>query len=1014
VKLNKFTPQQVLTLSIGCLLLFQFAIIGCIGGLNIISTAPSINDDSPVSDENLLGDDSNIPLNDISYLEQNYQPYVESRLPEASYDEELGIWLKGDTGNHAKDGDFTYLLYGIIPIALPNSNAKTVDELVDMAVAEDLDFIGITNLDTVKIYMPDIGVPGVPSGDMVFNADLEAVRIAITRARYEHPELMTFYGVEKRVGAVTYFGAGQRVQCLLPMHPNQEQYWMEDLLGASDLPSILTKMESYEGLNRELGTNFFCLNDGILNTWSATEFQSLADSESVGGVVSVNGDTVQPFLEMSGPTPVDTAWDYYLNQNYDFFGSAASDLYVSGTGGPGYNCKTYVKTWSEGYPGVMEGFALGRVFGVQGDIINGMDFNIRDEYNNIAYMGDKIASYGNQTVTLKVDDTANIQNIKLITNNGGDVEVATTWTSQNWTDTGSQLTMTYVLPHSETPFFARVEGSDGNGHRFFSAPVSYEKSTRIFPVLTIINPPVDNYHVNTASFNLQWEKSPTLNSVKIKVTEGYFDFEQLSGPANYVSTSNNRVINLYEDNWSTIELFAEDSEGYSSYKVTHIYYHASFPVVNILSPVNNSYTNSEEVNITWNAFAATGYHIDNFSIWMDSGSHISILDPLTRSYVFSDVDQGDHDFYLQVFQDGNHENLTTHIYLDVDLEAPLIYSVTPENFTIYNENSPEKTAGKVVCNYLIYIGYGEIDRLEVDVWQNGVLKVTDTLEADVTHYDVDWDDGEFLVNITIYDKAGNYNSKWITLYIDYMDPQLNLNPLFYSTSHNAYVFWETYDTATWVDTVAITFEGNTEYFTSSKADHTFNVLADGVYSFSIWVNDSQGHTMERSSTFIVDSTPALFYTVWVEDRYFDEYSATFKIGMIARDDLSKLANVTLHYSIFTDPLHPYNGEIVKSGVDRSRFEIEIPLSQIDEKMNKVDWWCNITFYFECYNNVGMSSNTDTFEHQINFYVEPPGDTLPPFVVFAIIGGAIVAGVGTGFLIYKIKRRREFGSMAKYF
>jgi len=285
VKIYKLTPQQALTLGICCLLVFQFTIIGVIGGFNQPLQSTLADDDAIALEEDLSNEDTGIPIDDISYYEQTYKPYVKSQLPDASYDEEIGIWLKGDTGNHVKDGDFTYLLYGIIPIPLPNANSKTVDEIVDMAIAEDLDFIGITNLESVKIYMPDLGITGVPSGDMVFNADLEAVRVAITRARFEHPELMIYYGVEKRIGEITYFGAGQRVQCLLPFHPNQERYWMEQLLGKSDLPSILDTMSQFEGLYRELGTNFLCINEGYLDFWSTSVFQDLAASDSVGGVV---------------------------------------------------------------------------------------------------------------------------------------------------------------------------------------------------------------------------------------------------------------------------------------------------------------------------------------------------------------------------------------------------------------------------------------------------------------------------------------------------------------------------------------------------------------------------------------------------------------------------------------------------------------------------------------------------------------------------------------------------------
>jgi hypothetical protein len=69
-------------------------------------------------------------------------------MPDPAYNEESGIWKKGDPGVHTKDGDFeTQVLMWTIHLG---QYEKTVDQLVQEAIANDCDFIAFTNLDGIE------------------------------------------------------------------------------------------------------------------------------------------------------------------------------------------------------------------------------------------------------------------------------------------------------------------------------------------------------------------------------------------------------------------------------------------------------------------------------------------------------------------------------------------------------------------------------------------------------------------------------------------------------------------------------------------------------------------------------------------------------------------------------------------------------------------------------------------------------------------------------------------------
>jgi hypothetical protein len=1000
---KKSIPKAIILI-----LIFNISILSLFIADSLINMDLSNSNDERDSKKQMLWENNPDDINDVNITEyeEKYQTFVESKVPQSSYLEDSGWWLKGDPSMGTSDGDVP--LFGM--------NDKSVDELAQMAITEGLDFIGITNLDKFKVYIPQIG-------DIELEADMGLCQGAVSNARSTYGnDLMIFYGVEKNIGALDYFGLGKRIKCLLPYDPENELDNMNDLLSASTVNDVISKMESYIGASyfHEKGTVSFCVNEGVLGLWSFIEYQALASSDAPGGVVSVSDSEVHDFLEFdAGASSTTPNWDYYLDNGATMLGHLGSDAYSSGSGGPGENVKTYVKVWDNSYEMVMNSFEWGRVFTAQHDVISGMDFNVIDEYDNIAYMGDKMYSYGEQTYRIDLETTRTIQNVKLITNFQDNIQVYKTFTSADFdTSESGHVKMDITLPHSETDYFVRFEGIDTNGDRFFSSAIEYTKSDIEFPEITITNPATEEYHTNTADITLEWEKSQDLQGSTIDIWDEYWEYTP-EEEGNILHTVNIQgttysLSSYLHDGWNTIMISSEDLWENTAKDIVHIYYHADIPVVNIFNPLNQSYHNTKDITINWTSQPSTGKSISNFSVWTDTISPVTDLPDYTNNYTFTTLPEGTNNLYVQVFQDGNFENYTTRMTIYVDTSNPSVTIDDPSDGIMYDESS-----SPVLMNFTGYDNgaSAKVNRYEIDIYKNDELFVSETLDDDAINYTLPWDDGKYKVNLTIYDEAGNSNSDVITYYIDYYQPKLLLPKVYYTDETNFIVNWTVYDTSTSIDTIFLTFNGTTQELSNNSKGYVFTETdfnEDGIYPFSLTVNDSLGHEITRDSKVVMDTTDPIIYTVWIEDNYFSTLMGSyFRVGITMKDNLSNIKNVSLFYSIYTDPNEKYTKSIEKPTEGLSKLVIEIPLNQIQNKMTK-ELSLNVSFYFKVQNNVGLAVTTKEFEYNIRFDRSGPEDRLTGLQIGLIVGITAGSVALIGYSGFKIKRRREFGSLAKYY
>ncbi|MET0290666.1 MAG: hypothetical protein ABW178_13635 [Pseudoxanthomonas sp.] len=175
-------------------------------------------------------------------------------------------------------------------------------------------------------------------------------------------------------------------------------------------------------------------------------------------------------------TEVGGVWDTLLAEGRRFWITANSDAHRhAGIGGsdfyPGQYSKTYV--WARPQAGdVMEGLRNGRMFVVTGDLIDGLDMQLRSG-KAAASSGQTLKARAKDTLTLQLQvslpGSANFHNarpamhhIDVISGQAGagtPTMQVKTLTAAQWKREGNRLSMTVTLPAPEQSGFVRVRGT---------------------------------------------------------------------------------------------------------------------------------------------------------------------------------------------------------------------------------------------------------------------------------------------------------------------------------------------------------------------------------------------------------------------------------------------------------------------------------------------------------------------------------------------------------------------------
>jgi hypothetical protein len=307
------------------------------------------------------------------------------------------------------------------------------------------------------------------------------------------------------------------------------------------------------------------------------------------------------------------------------------------------------------------------------------------------------------------------------------------------------------------------------------------------------------------------------------------------------------------------------------------------PLLNIISPTNNTYTNNTGLNIN---YTVSDTYLD--SCWYSNDSYLSntTLSPCQTNITTVTWSEGQHNLTIWANDTANNQN-SSSITFAIDLTNPAINIDTPSNNSDSNDSGLDVT-------YTVTDTNAESCWYSNDSWSSNTTLASCT--TDITA--VTWSDGQHNVSLWVNDSAGHGNSTDITFTIDSINPSLSIatpsnNTFTDNTGLN--INYSTSDTnldSCWYSNDS--FSSNTTL--ASCANITDVTWSEGQHNIMLWVNDTYENENNTDVTFTIDT-----YNPMIE--FID---STFT-NAITTDNTSIGINVSITETNLDEVIYNWNG-----------------------------------------------------------------------------------------------------------
>ena len=403
-----------------------------------------------------------------------------------------------------------------------------------------------------------------------------------------------------------------------------------------------------------------------------------------------------------------------------------------------------------------------------------------------------------------------------------------------------------------------------------------------------------------------------------------------------------------------VQAFAEDvSSNINSTSVRQFRADSNSPNVSLISPVNNSFRNINNVTLNCNATNAALSNLTVY-VWNSTGEYYinsSNVSGVFNSSIWNltNISDGNYDWNCRAVDDINlvgwaHENWT----FEVDTVKPWLNITSPANSSQVGDPTPDikfnvSDGLADVLNYSVWIN-GTSGTFIYDGSGNNGTEVTQTVSDNL-----DFGNYTFYVNVT--DKAGNVNTSSIyqlevvppVVYL--VEPKFNksLNHKNISFKFNVtdYIY-SNLSCSLYIDDVL----NYTNTTTFRNVNTTMNVsgISEGVHNWTVACNNSQV-VVNNSAPFIIDvSSPIVNLISPINNKVTLEINQTFRCNVTNSD----LVNISLNiWNSTSDSLY-YSNSTNISGTSA-----DVSWDVVNMAYEEYDWNCRA---MDRAGNIGWASS----------------------------------------------------------
>jgi hypothetical protein len=267
-----------------------------------------------------------------------------------------------------------------------------------------------------------------------------------------------------------------------------------------------------------------------------------------------------------------------------------------------------------------------------------------------------------------------------------------------------------------------------------------------------ITSPQQGEYVQTSYAIVTWNAEDTVHN--INPFEVYVDDQAAARPA----TTNSINLTGLSDGRHHVTVRATNDFGDSAEDSVTFYIDTTAPTLRITSPTSNSWLNTSEVAVSWQASSAVG--ITYFDARLDAEPWITPIPAGQMSNTFQNVTNGQHTVTVVAHAWGGKTS-TAVVTFSIDTTIPSVNITYPGDDAGFNHGDITVVwTGSDAGNNIV--GY--------QIWVDGV-KVTTAIPGE-NHYNTNFADGYHTVRIVAYDVANSTAADEATFLIDTTRPSV--------------------------------------------------------------------------------------------------------------------------------------------------------------------------------------------------------------------------------------------------
>jgi hypothetical protein len=421
------------------------------------------------------------------------------------------------------------------------------------------------------------------------------------------------------------------------------------------------------------------------------------------------------------------------------------------------------------------------------------------------------------------------------------------------------------------------------------------------------------------------------------------EFEFYNGTWNLLNVD---CFSLYFYNWDLsdvpdqilqVRARANDSEGnFGNYSVHgNITHDTTPPLVNLDYPKVDDFVNSSIIifNASSSDNLASIFSCELILDGVVNKTNSTVINDSLFEFNVSGISNGLHNYSINCSDNAGNENNGGLRNFTVDLIFPVVNLEFPQNY-FWLDN------GGIDFNYSIIETHSDSCNLWGNWSEGWHLNATNTNPTNITtnNFTLNLPDGSYLWNVQCNDSSGNYkfNLSNYTIYIDTKFPDISYNP---NTDENDsikgknWVFINISASDLNLESVILEWQGVNESFENNSGSFYWENktgLADGIYYFRVYINDSSGNTnltLERQV--YVDLIPATYSNQ--NQTVGGNYTNIFHRGDVMNLSINWSDVYNLNYSIL---------ETNETGVWDNKSDYSSPYALISNQSNIGFNWTN--------------------------------------------------------------------------